>query len=93
LRGDSAYTKAMLVREKDPIGFEMKLNYYIKLGLFDETPKVDFLTKKVETKQANKLEKQIEELAQKQMLKTGTAGKQEKNNIIEAMKNTFKNIN
>lgn len=90
-RGDQMLNQVMLVREKDPIGFEMKLNYYIKLGLFDETPKLDKLTKVAETKTLTKLERQLEDEAKKRISKIGTNRSTEDNsNTLEALKNTFK---
>jgi hypothetical protein len=67
LRGNDGYTQAMLVREKDPIGFETKLNYYIKLGLFDEKPNFETVIKKTTTKTVEKFEKNIEEQMKKRV--------------------------
>lgn len=69
------YSNVMLIREKNPIDFELKLNYYAKLGLFDENPKFDIIMKKTETKAVSKLEKQIEESLKERLSKsTNTRG-------------------
>ena len=69
VRGNQPVTAAMLVREKDPIAFDLKLNYLIKKGAFEDN--WDFIMKKAETKAVGKLEKQIEESAKKLMEKNG----------------------
>lgn len=46
---------AMDLRAKDPIAFEMKLNYFIKNGFFDKDKKLDKFIKKAETSAAQKL--------------------------------------
>lgn len=89
LRGEHAYTAAMIKREEDPIGFEIKLNYFIKQGLFDKEPKIDFLTKKVETKTASKFEKQIEELARKHVNKSVQSSRSS-SNTLTALTEKFK---
>jgi hypothetical protein len=90
-RGDQLYNQVMLVREKDPIGFEMKLNYYIKLGLFDETPKLDKILKSTETKAVSKLEKQLEEVTKKEIIKRNNGSRidGEKSNTLEALKSLY----
>jgi hypothetical protein len=65
IRGDQAFTQAMVTREKDPIGFETKLNYYIKMGLFDEKPNFETIMKKTTTKTVEKLERKLEETMKK----------------------------
>lgn len=45
----------MDLRMKDPISFEMKLNYFIKNGFFDSDAKFDLLLKKTESKATAKL--------------------------------------
>jgi hypothetical protein len=90
-RGDELLNQVMLVREKDPVGFEMKLNYYIKLGLFDETPKFDKLTKVAETKTLTKLERQLEDEAKKRITKVGNNRSIGDNaDTLDALKKTFK---
>jgi hypothetical protein len=90
-RGDQMLNQVMLVREKDPFAFEMKLNYYIKLGLFDETPKFDKLTKVAETKTLTKLERQLEDEAKKKISKIGSnRSNNEDTNTLDALKKTFK---
>jgi hypothetical protein len=88
VRGNQVYTQAMIKREEDPLGFEVKLNYYIKMGLFDSTPKMDFLTKKIETKTVSKFEKQIAELAEKNFNK-GTVKAQSKSDVLKALEEKF----
>lgn len=43
------------LRNKDIIGFETKLRYYVMKGLFDENPKFDFVEKKAQSTIAKKL--------------------------------------
>jgi hypothetical protein len=90
-RGDTLYNQVMVIREKDPIGFEMKLNYYIKMGLFDEVPKFDTILKKNETKAVSKLEKDLEESLKKTFNKNSGSSKSnssENDDIFEALKKT-----
>ena len=47
-------SKAMDLRKKDPIYFEMLLNYFIEKGFFDKGSKFENLTKKVEKTAAKK---------------------------------------
>jgi len=68
-RGNQAITLAMKAREVDPISFDMKLNYFIKQGLFEG--KFDAITKKVETAMTKNLEKQLEEAIKAKQNKTG----------------------
>ena len=42
-------SRVMELRSKDPIAFEMKLNYFISQGLFDDKPNLDKLMKTAET--------------------------------------------
>ena len=86
------YSQVMLLREKDPIGFEVKLNYYAKLGLFDENPRFDLITKKSETKALNKLEKQLEEDLKSRINKSSanSRGADENTNVLDALKTVFK---
>lgn len=54
---DNKYiSKVMKVREKDPIGFEIKLNYFIEKGFFDG--KFDTILNTAKTKAVQDLEKQ-----------------------------------
>lgn len=46
---------AMELRAKDPISYEMKLNYFIKNGFFDDNAKFDVLLKKTESKATARL--------------------------------------
>jgi hypothetical protein len=69
IRGDQYLTKAMIKREEDPIGFEMKLNYYINQGLFDKEVKTTIIQKKAETKAVSKFEKQIEDAVRRKQSK------------------------
>jgi hypothetical protein len=51
-------SEAMALRAKNPIAYELRLNYLIKNGFFDEKPKkgaFDVFTKKVETSATRKL--------------------------------------
>jgi len=86
------YSQVMLLREKDPVGFEVKLNYYAKLGLFDENPKFDLITKKSETKALNKLEKQLEEDLKSRINKSSanSRGTDENSDVLDALKTVFK---
>jgi hypothetical protein len=86
------YSQVMLLREKDPIGFEVKLNYYAKLGLFDENPKFDLITKKSETKALNKLEKQLEEDLKSRINKSNANSRNSDDNsdVLDALKTVFK---
>jgi len=86
------YSQVMLLREKDPIGFEVKLNYYAKLGLFDENPKFDLISKKSETKALNKLEKQLEEDLKSRINKSSanSRGTDENSDVLDALKTVFK---
>jgi len=86
------YSQVMLLREKDPIGFEVKLNYYAKLGLFDENPRFDLITKKSETKALNKLEKQLEEDLKSRINKSSanSRGADENSDVLDALKTVFK---
>lgn len=86
------YSQVMLLREKDPIGFEVKLNYYAKLGLFDENPKFDLITKKSETKALNKLEKQLEEDLKSRINKSNANSRNsdENSDVLDALKTVFK---
>jgi hypothetical protein len=68
IRNGKTYSRAMLEKEKDPIGFELKLNYFIQKGLFEG--KFDEIFKKAETGVTKKLEKDIEESARKLAAKT-----------------------
>jgi len=91
-RGSELLNQVMLVREKDPIGFEMKLNYYIKLGLFNETPDISKLTKVAETKTVSKLEKQLEDTARKNIAKSSGSSRQtsDDSDILKAASGIFK---
>lgn len=86
VRGNQAYTAAMIAREKDPIAFEMKLNYFIKQGFFDEGAKFDKIVKKVETKNLANLEKEIEAMSKRNFNKAGNHAPESKNNTLEALK-------
>lgn len=52
--GQTPVSKVMELRAKDPIAFEMKLNYFISQGFFDEKPKFDNLAKSAETNASKK---------------------------------------
>jgi hypothetical protein len=71
VRGNQPISTASLMREKDPIKFDMTLNYLIELGVFDG--KWDKIMTKAETKTVSKLEKQVEEAAQKLINKGGSS--------------------
>lgn len=92
VRGDMAMSAAMLAREKDPIGFELKLNYFLSKGFFDG--KFDDVVKKAESNTAKKLEKSIEAEAKKLMNKSGKGADVEENDgenkILKAWKSTKK---
>jgi hypothetical protein len=88
-RGNQYYTAAMIAREKDPIGFELKLNYFIKQGFFEENAKFDTIVKKVETKNLTSLEKQIEAMSKRNFNKSGNHAPELKNDTLEALKNAF----
>lgn len=47
-------SRVMDLRSKDPIRFEMLLNYYVSRGFFDDKPKFDNLIKKAEKTAAQK---------------------------------------
>ena len=81
-RGNQAVTLAMKTRETDPIAFDMKLNYFIKQGLFEG--KFDSITKKVETAVTKNLEKQLEEAVRAKQNKTGQAATLESKTAKEA---------
>jgi hypothetical protein len=81
-RGNQAVTLAMKAREVDPIAFDMKLNYFIKQGLFEG--KFDSVTKKVETAVTKNLEKQLEEAVKAKINKTGQAATLENKTAKEA---------
>ena len=81
-RGNQAVTLAMKTRETDPIAFDMKLNYFIKQGLFEG--KFDAVTKKVETAVTKNLEKQLEEAVRAKQNKTGQAATLESKTAKEA---------
>ncbi len=95
LRGNQSISLAMQVREKDPIKFEMTLNYLIKQGVFEgDWSKI---VAKAETKAVNKLEKQLEETVQKTIKQTGaSAERQEKDkskNLMAGLEFAMDNIN
>jgi nucleoid DNA-binding protein len=52
--GQTPISKIMDLRAKDPIAFEMKLNYFITQGFFDEKPKFENLAKSAETNASKK---------------------------------------
>ena len=52
--GQIPVSKVMDLRSKDPIAFEMKLNYFISQGFFDEKPNFDKLAKSAETNASKK---------------------------------------
>ena len=52
--GQIPVSKIMDLRSKDPIAFEMKLNYFISQGFFDEKPKFENLAKSAETSASKK---------------------------------------
>jgi hypothetical protein len=82
----------MLLREKNPLDFELKLNYYAKMGLFDESPKFDVIMKKSETKVLNKLERQLEEDLKNRINKSNSSSRssEENTNIFDALKTVYK---
>lgn len=92
VRGNVAMSAAMLAREKDPIGFELKLNYFLSKGFFDG--KFDDVVKKAESNTAKKLEKSIEAEAKKLMNKSGKGADVEEDNgenkVLKAWKSTKK---
>jgi len=47
--GQIPISRVMELRAKDPIAFEMRLNYFISQGLFDKDPKFDDLVKSAKT--------------------------------------------
>lgn len=47
-------------RMEDTMGFDMKLNYYIKLGLFDKEPNMDALKNTAKTKAGYQFKKELE---------------------------------
>lgn len=92
-RGETPISQVMLLREKNPLDFELKLNYYAKLGLFDENPKFDVIMKKSETKAVSKLEKQLEEEIKARISKSSSNRKAEnpdEDDIYSALKTAFK---
>jgi len=92
-RGETPISQVMLLREKNPLDFELKLNYYAKLGLFDENPKFDVIMKKSETKAVSKLEKQLEEEIKARISKSSSNRKAENPNeddIFSALKTVYK---
>ena len=52
--GQTPVSRVMDLRSKDPIAFEMKLNYFISKGFFDKDAKFDNLTTKAETNASKK---------------------------------------
>lgn len=92
VRGDQPISQVMLLREKNPIDFELKLNYYAKLGLFDENPKFDVIMKKSETKVLNKLEKQLEDDLKARINKSNSNQKpsEDDTDIFDALKTVYK---
>lgn len=88
-RGNQQYTAAMVAREKDPIAFELKLNYFIKKGFFEEGAKFDSIIKKVETKNLSALEKQIEAMSKRNFNKAGNPAPEIKNDTLAALKAQF----
>lgn len=91
-REGQAISQVMLLREKNPLDFELKLNYYAKLGLFDENPKFDVIMKKSETKVLGKLERQLEEDLKSRINKSNASSKSADDNtdIMDALKTVFK---
>lgn len=91
-REGQAISQVMLLREKNPLDFELKLNYYAKLGLFDENPKFDVIMKKSETKVLGKLERQLEEDLKTRINKSNASSKSTEDNtdIMDALKTVFK---
>lgn len=91
-RGNDSYTAAMIQREKDPIDFELKLNYFIKQGFFDG--KFDAVMKKAENKVVSKLEKSVEEIARAQRAKGGDIARLESKgtaaDILKGYASTYK---
>jgi hypothetical protein len=73
---DIPVSAAMELRMKDPVAYEMKLNYFIKNGFFDANGKFDILLKKSESKATQKL---IEKMngEKKDFGKTGVKAKAE----------------
>lgn len=92
MREGQSISQVMLLREKNPLDFELKLNYYAKLGLFDENPKFDVIMKKSETKALGKLERQLEEDLKSRINKSNASSKVNEDNadIFDAMKTVFK---
>ena len=91
-RDGVSYSEIMLLREKNPLDFELKLNYYAKMGLFDENPKFDVIMKKSETKVLNKLERQLEEDLKNRINKSNSSSRssEENTNIFDALKTVYK---
>ena len=48
-------SRAMDLREKDPLKYEMRLNYFINKGFFDDDAKFEGIVRKAETAAAKKL--------------------------------------
>jgi hypothetical protein len=91
-RDGVSYSEIMLLREKNPLDFELKLNYYAKMGLFDENPKFDVIMKKSETKVLNKLERQLEEDLKNRINKSNSSSRssEENTDIFDALKTVYK---
>ena len=91
-RDGVSYSEIMLLREKNPLDFELKLNYYAKMGLFDENPKFDVIMKKSETKVLNKLERQLEEDLKSRINKSNASSRSSEDNtdIFDALKTVYK---
>ena len=67
-------SKAMDLRSKDPVAYELRLNYLISKGFFDSDPKnikLETLMKKTETTATKRL---IEKISSEPKLKGGRAG-------------------
>ena len=91
-RDGVSFSEIMLLREKNPLDFELKLNYYAKMGLFDENPKFDVIMKKSETKVLNKLERQLEEDLKSRINKSNASSRSSEDNtdIFDALKTVYK---
>lgn len=89
IRGDIALSKAALLREKNPVDFEIKLNYFIQKGFFDGN--FGEILNKVKTTTTREFEKSIEDNAKKLLAKTtGAPASAGESDFLEAWKNRSK---
>ena len=57
--GQTPVSRVMELRAKDPIAFEMRLNYFISKGFFDDKPNFEKLAKSAETNASKKFIKKM----------------------------------